>query len=45
MSFDALTIAGILSAALAGGFLLVLAFQNDALPASRRQVSHREAGA
>jgi hypothetical protein len=44
MSFDALTIAGILSAALAGGFLLLLAHLNGAPPATRRGAPHSETG-
>ena len=42
MSFDALTIAGIFSAALAGGFLLLLGYRKDAVPTDHREPSHSE---
>jgi hypothetical protein len=44
MIFDALTITGILSAALAGGFLLLLAHINGAPPATRRGAPHTGTG-
>jgi hypothetical protein len=39
MIFDALTLAGILSAVLAGGFLVVMAYRNDTHRSPRNGVS------
>ena len=39
MIFDALTLAGILSAALAGGFLVVMAYRNDTRRSPRSDVT------
>jgi hypothetical protein len=44
MSFDALTIAGILAAVLAGGFLVALVSQNDKRGEGRRETAHAEPG-